>query len=68
MQWVLGYYGKSLMHAEELIEYIKIPKWDQHLQDQRCIDGWDFSVNTISKATNGIDRWFIYEIQKICDM
>jgi carbamoyl-phosphate synthase large subunit len=26
------------------------------------------SVNTISKATNGIDRWFIYEIQKICNL
>ena len=25
----LGYYGKSLMHAEEVIEYIKIPKWDR---------------------------------------
>ena len=25
----LGYYGKSLMHTEELIEYIKIPKWDR---------------------------------------
>ncbi len=24
------------------------------------------SVGTISKATNGIDRWFLYEIQKIC--
>ena len=25
----LGYYGKSMMHADELIEYIKIPKWDR---------------------------------------
>ena len=25
----LGYYGKSLMRADELIEYIKIPKWDR---------------------------------------
>jgi carbamoyl-phosphate synthase large subunit len=24
-------------------------------------------VGTISKATNGIDRWFLYEIQKICN-
>jgi carbamoyl-phosphate synthase large subunit len=24
----LGYYGKSQMHTEELIQYIKIPKWD----------------------------------------
>src|ERR1700704_1641787 len=26
------------------------------------------SVSTISKATNGIDRWFIYEIQKIVNL
>ena len=25
----LGYYGKSLMHADELLEYIKTPKWDR---------------------------------------
>ena len=25
----LGYYGKSLMKSEELIEYIKTPKWDR---------------------------------------
>src|SRR6187399_1972141 len=25
----LGYYGKSLMRADDLIEYIKIPKWDR---------------------------------------
>ena len=29
----LGYYGKSLMHAEELLEYIKIPKWDRIFQN-----------------------------------
>ena len=37
------------------------------IPDQRCTDGGCFSVSTISKATNGIDRWFIYEIQKICE-
>ena len=26
------------------------------------------SVGTIFKATNGIDRWFLYEIQKICNL
>ena len=60
----LGYYGKSQMHAEELIEYIKIPKWDRifRIKDALMLG---VSVNTISKVT-GIDRWFIYEIQKIC--
>jgi carbamoyl-phosphate synthase large subunit len=60
----LGYYGKSQMHAEELIEYIKIPKWDRifRIKDALMLG---VSVKTISQVT-GIDRWFIYEIQKIC--
>ena len=29
----LGYYGKSLMKSEELIEYIKTPKWDRIFQN-----------------------------------
>jgi len=62
----LGYYGRSGMKAEELLEYIKIPKWDRifRIKDALMLG---ISVNTISKAT-GIDRWFIYEIQKICDI
>jgi carbamoyl-phosphate synthase large subunit len=63
----LGYYGKSLMHAEELLEYIRIPKWDRIFRIKDAIMA-GVSVNTISKATNGIDRWFLYEIQKICTM
>jgi carbamoyl-phosphate synthase large subunit len=62
----LGYYGKSQMKAEELIEYIKIGKWDRifRIKDALMLG---VSVNTISKVT-GIDRWFIYEIQKICNI
>lgn len=62
----LGYYGRSAMKAEELLEYIKTPKWDRifRIKDALMLG---ISVNTISKAT-GIDRWFIYEIQKICDI
>jgi carbamoyl-phosphate synthase large subunit len=62
----LGYYGKSQMHAEELIEYVKTPKWDRvfRIKDALMLG---VSVKTISQAT-GIDRWFIYEIQKICLM
>ena len=62
----LGYYGKSQMHAEELIEYIKIPKWDRifRIKDALMLG---VSVKTISQAT-GIDRWFINEIQKICEL
>ncbi len=61
----LGYYGKSLMYAEELIEYIKVPKWDRifRIKDALMIG---VSVKRICEST-GIDRWFIYQIQKICD-
>jgi carbamoyl-phosphate synthase large subunit len=62
----LGYYGKSQMHAEELIQYIKIPKWDRifRIKDALMLG---VSVKTISQAT-GIDRWFLYEVQKIVTM
>ncbi|MER3470258.1 MAG: carbamoyl-phosphate synthase large subunit [Chitinophagaceae bacterium] len=62
----LGYYGRSAMKAEELIDYIKIPKWDRlfRIKDALMLG---VSVNTIAKAT-GIDRWFVYEIQKICNI
>jgi carbamoyl-phosphate synthase large subunit len=62
----LGYYGKSQMKAEELLEYIKTPKWDRifRIKDALMLG---VSVNTIAKATL-IDRWFIYEIQKICNI
>src|SRR5882672_9593468 len=63
----LGYYGKSMMHAEELLEYIKIPKWDRIFRIKDALMA-GISVGTISKATNGIDRWFLYEIQKICNL
>ncbi len=63
----LGYYGKSLMHAQELLDYIKVPKWDRIFRIKDAIMA-GISVNTISKATNGIDRWFLYEIQKICNL
>jgi carbamoyl-phosphate synthase large subunit len=63
----LGYYGKSLMHAEEILEHIKTPKWDRIFRIKDALM-MGVSVNTISKATNGIDRWFLYEIQKICEI
>jgi carbamoyl-phosphate synthase large subunit len=62
----LGYYGKSMMHADELVEYLKIPKWDRlfRIKDALMLG---ISVKTICQATR-IDRWFIYEIQKIVDI
>lgn len=63
----LGYYGKSLLHAEEILEHIKTPKWDRIFRIKDALM-MGVSVNTISKATNGIDRWFLNEIQKICEL
>src|SRR5512138_2109886 len=63
----LGYYGKSLMHADELLEYIKTPKWDRIFRIKDALMA-GISVSTISKVTNGIDRWFLNEILKICEM
>ena len=63
----LGYYGKSMMHAEELLEYIKTPKWDRLFRIKDALMA-GISVGTISKATNGIDRWFLFEILKIVNL
>ncbi len=61
----LGYYGKSLMHTDELLEYIKIPKWDRIFRIKDALMA-GVSVKRICESTM-IDRWFIYQIQKICD-
>ena len=63
----LGYYGKSLKHADELAEYIKTPKWDRVFRIKDALMA-GISVSTISKNTNGIDRWFLSDIQKLCDI
>lgn len=62
----LGYYGKSQMHAEEIVEYIKTPKWDRIFRIKDALMQ-GVSVSTIAKATL-IDRWFINEIKKIVDL
>lgn len=62
----LGYYGKSLMKSEELVEYIKTPKWDRIFRIKDALMQGS-TVKSIAQATR-IDRWFIYQIQLICDM
>lgn len=62
----LGYYGKSLMHTDELIEYLKIPKWDRVFRIKDALMA-GASIKRICEST-GIDRWFIYQIQKICEV
>jgi carbamoyl-phosphate synthase large subunit len=61
----LGYYGQSLMKADDLVEYIKIPKWDRVFRIKDALMA-GASVKRICEST-GIDRWFIYQIQKICN-
>lgn len=62
----LGYYGKNQMKAAELVEYIKIPKWDRifRIKDALMLG---VTIKTIVQATL-IDRWFIYQIQQLCDI
>jgi carbamoyl-phosphate synthase large subunit len=62
----LGYYGQSLMHSDELIEYLKTPKWDRIFRIKDALMA-GISVKTIVQATR-IDRWFIYEIEKIVNL
>ncbi|MEY3576619.1 MAG: hypothetical protein RL394_201 [Bacteroidota bacterium] len=62
----LGYYGKSMMHAAEILEYLKTPKWDRIFRIKDALM-MGISVKSICQATL-IDRWFIYEIQKIVDI
>lgn len=60
----LGYYGKSLMKSEELVEYIKTPKWDRIFRIKDALMQGS-TVKSIAQAT-GIDRWFLYQILQIC--
>lgn len=62
----LGYYGKNQMKAAELVEYIKAPKWDRIFRIKDALMQ-GVTVKTIVQATL-IDRWFIYQIQLLCDI
>lgn len=62
----LGYYGKSLMKSDELLEYIKVPKWDRIFRIKDALMQ-GVTVKTIAAAT-GIDKWFLHQIVKICEI
>lgn len=62
----LGYYGKSLMKSQDIIEYIKTPKWDRIFRIKDALMQ-GVTVKTIAQATN-IDRWFLYQIQNLCSI
>ncbi|MGN7719435.1 carbamoyl-phosphate synthase large subunit [Chitinophaga sp. 22620] len=59
----LGYYGKSLMKSEQLIEKLKRPTWDRIFRIKDALmEG--MSVKSIHQATQ-IDRWFLHQINDI---
>ena len=62
----LGYYGKSMKKSEEIVEYIKTPKWDRIFRIKDALMQGS-TIKSIAQAT-GIDRWFLYQIRKICDI
>ncbi|MEN9977342.1 MAG: carbamoyl-phosphate synthase large subunit [Bacteroidota bacterium] len=62
----LGYYGKSLMKSEDIVEYIKTPKWDRIFRIKDALMAGS-TVKSIAQAT-GIDRWFLHQILQICNI
>lgn len=62
----LGYYGKNQMQPEQILEYLKTPKWDRIFRIKDALM-MGISVKSIVQATH-IDRWFIFEIQKIVNL
>jgi carbamoyl-phosphate synthase large subunit len=51
------------MKSDDLIEYIKTPKWDRIFRIKDALMQ-GVTIKTIVQATY-IDRWFIYQIQEI---
>lgn len=62
----LGNYGKNVMNVDEIIEYIKTPKWDRIFRIKEALMK-GVRKKTIVEATK-IDRWFINQINLICDI
>jgi carbamoyl-phosphate synthase large subunit len=54
------------MKSDEIAEYIKTPKWDRIFRIKDALMQ-GVTVKTIAQAT-GIDRWFLYQIQNICNL
>jgi len=62
----LGYYGRNQMRPEEILEYLKTPRWDRIFRIKDALM-MGLSVKSIHQATY-IDRWFIHEILKIVNV
>lgn len=62
----LGYYGKSLMKSEQLVEKLKRPTWDRIFRIKDALMA-GVSVKHIHQLTY-IDRWFLHQIQDIVNL
>ena len=60
----LGIYSNKEYKAEELIEYIKTPKWDRIFKIKEALMR-GVTVKTIHQATL-IDKWFINQLNDLC--
>ncbi|SHM39542.1 carbamoyl-phosphate synthase large subunit [Chitinophaga sp. CF418] len=62
----LGYYGKSAMKSEQLLERLKTPTWDRIFRIKDALmEG--VSVKHIHQMTY-IDKWFLNQINDIVNM
>src|SRR3954470_11440384 len=59
----LSYISSARLKPEELLEAIRIPKWDRVFRIKEAIAA-GVSIKTIKELTH-IDRWFLYQIQDI---
>lgn len=62
----LGYYGKSVLKTDQLLEKLRTPTWDRvfRIKDALMLG---ISIKTIHQLTY-IDPWFLHQIQKIADL
>jgi carbamoyl-phosphate synthase large subunit len=61
----LGYYGKSVLKADQLMEKLKTPSWDRIFRIKDALMA-GISIKTIHQLTY-IDPWFLHQIQDIVD-
>lgn len=62
----LGYYGKSALKADQLMEKLKTPTWDRIFRIKDALMA-GISIKTIHQLTY-IDPWFLRQIQLIVDL
>src|SRR5690606_5051736 len=53
------------MKSDDLLEYLQKPKWDRIFRIKDALMA-GLSVSSISKASHGIDPWFLNQIKILC--